>query len=332
MTIAAGDNDASMSDVSDHLERWRGAGVIDAETAHRIDEFEATRRTAAHAAGEAGFERPTVTEAFIYLGLVIIGIGVFALMASQWPDLESWARVAGIGVPAALALGGGFAMRAYGDPAVTRGGQLAWFLAAGLSAGLMLVLGEEYGPGVEEAGPRVVAGTAALSLAAVLWAVWPSHLQVLALGGATAFFAQMLGSWPDEFSRYLAGGTMAGIGLALICLAEPGKVGPRLSARFVSAALFVAGAFELQIDSPWYWEPWTLVAGALLVALSMRRETFLYMAMGMVGLFLGLSGMVGEHLSDTIGPQLAFIVVGVLIVAGTLILAQVRRAKHWGFA
>lgn len=319
-----------MGDVPDLLEQWRAAGLIDAETALRIHEFEAARREAPPTTGENGFERPTATEAFIYLGLVVMGIGVFTLIASQWGDLDSWARVAGIAVPAALAFFGGLAMGAYGDPAVTRGGQLAWFLAVGLFAGVVLVVGEEYGPGVDEAWPRVVAGTAVLVFAAMLWAIWPSHLQVLALGAATAFFSQMLGSWPDEFSRHLAGGTMAGIGGAFVCLAELRKLEPQASARFVAGVLFVGGAFELQIDSPWYWEPWTLVAGALLVPLSMRRESFLYMALAMVGIFLGLSGFVGEHLSDRLGPQLAFIVVGVLIVAGALILAQVRRSKDWG--
>ncbi len=49
--------------------------------------------------------RPGALEAVLYLGLVVLGVGVFALIAQQWQDLETSARIAAIGTPALLVFG-----------------------------------------------------------------------------------------------------------------------------------------------------------------------------------------------------------------------------------
>lgn len=328
---AGGTDDAAMADVERHLARWRAGGVIDTDTAERILAFEESAGAGApERAG--GFARPTATEAFLYLGLIVLVIGTFALVATNWSDMESWARVASVGVPAGVALVAGLAMRLSDDAAVHRGGQLAWLAAVVLVTGSALIIGEEFGPGIDERGPRLIAGIIAFACGIALWAAWPAHVQALTASGAIFFFAQMLGTWPDPFDQQAAGVTSAVFGLVLLVLAETGIFLPLVSARIGSAVLVAAGAFELQPDSAWYWEPWGIVAGTGLVVLSLRRETFTYIGVGMLGIFAGLMTLVGEHLADQIGGPMALILSGALIVAGVLILVQVRRSVRWGRA
>ncbi len=311
-----------MGELEDRVGRWRRAGIVDEATAERILEFE---ETSGEPAGLAAGGRPGAVEAFIYLGLLILAIGIFSIAASIWEELAGWARVALVGVPAVLMLVLGAVLRTSPDGAVRRGGEMAWFVSVGLVAGLVLVLGDEYGSGVDSPGVRLTAGTATFLYALCLWAFRPGHLQIVAVAGALAFFAQMLGSWPDEFDQRLAGAGLMAPAAAALALTEWRRLFPTGAARLAFAAALVGGGLEMQAWSDWYWEPWAMLAGAGLVALSLRRDTFIYMVAGMGGIFLGLVIAVSEHLADQLGAQLAFTLSGAIIIAGALVVAQLSR-------
>lgn len=311
-----------MRDLEDSLGRWRRAGIIDQAAAQRILEFE---RDQEQPAGEEPGGRPGAVEAFIYLGLLVLAIGVFSIAASVWEELAGWARVALVGVPMLLMLGLGAVLRASPDAATRRGGEMAWFVSVGLAAGLVLVLGDEYGSGVDSPGVRLTAGTTAFLYALCLWALRPGHFQIVAVAGALAFFAQMLGSWPDEFNQRLAGLGLMVPAAAALAATEVRRLFPAAAARLAFAAALVGGGLEMQTWSSWYWEPWAMAAGAGLVALSLRRDSFIYMAVGMGGIFFGLVFAVSEHLADRIGAQLAFTLSGAIIIGGALVIAQLSK-------
>lgn len=316
-----------MDDLIGKVERWRQAGVLDSATAERILEFEGVSAVAD--VPEDG-DRPGAIEAFLYLGILVLGIGVFSIAGSEWEGLESWARVALVGLPAVVALLLGAGMRVFSEPAVRRGGQLAWLVSAGMATALVVVVAEEYGPGADDPGARVTAGVLGLGYAAVLWALWPTHLQVLAMAGVGVFFGQMLGSWPDDFDQRLAGASLVVFAAIGLLLAEKGRIHPLASARLAFAAVLVIGALEMQVDSSWQWEPFGLVAGIALVGASIHRGAFAFMAVGMAGIFLALIIGVQEHLADELGAQLAFTLTGVIILAGVLLVAQLRKSFSWG--
>ncbi len=323
-----------MSDAEDALRRWEAAGLIDAATAARIRAFEAERRQPA-AAPRPTSERPGLVEVLLYLGIAVLAVGVFALVAQGWPELTSAARLIIVGVPALVTLGAGALMRASGEPGIRRGGQLAWFVAVPLLAGTLAVYLVEYEPARystdDERAILLTVAAASVAIALLLWVAQPSVLQVVALGGATYFLAMAIGAWPDEFSSRLAGVTMVLAAAGALFLAEANFLTPRDAARLVFG---LAGAFGSYM--PGFSDggtPWELlafaVAGALL-ALGIRRASFLYVLCGVGLLFLALVRTIFQNFSDQVGAPVALIISGALLIAAVLLLARLAPRLRQG--
>ncbi len=130
-----------MARIEEHLQRWVEAGILKPQTAETIRMFERQQGEP-----EAG-ERPGVLEALLYLGVVVLSVGVFSLFTQNWENLESWARVTAIGVPTLLLLGVGAVLRSSKEPQLERGGQAAWLATVALFAGFAAVTIHEYGLG-----------------------------------------------------------------------------------------------------------------------------------------------------------------------------------------
>lgn len=278
-------------------------------------------------------ERPGVLEVLVYLGVIVAGIGAVFLVGQNWDELDSWARVAALGVPGGLALLAGFLLRASKEPALDRAGQAAWLVAVALVAGTVMVVGHELAGGginddVSDEATRnivLVAATVSVGLSLALWVLGPSHLQVLALAASFFFAAQAIGAWPDEFDAKLAGMTLLLIGLAGVVLAVSGAFEPGGSARALFGALAVAGPYEAGLDGDVQWaELLTFAVGAGLVALSVARGHFSLTVVGVAGIFVALVTYVFEHFEDEIGAPVALMVSGGVVVAGVILLVQLR--------
>src|SRR5688572_1268042 len=109
-----------MSDAEEHIERWLAAGVLDPPAAERIRAWEQEREQKPTASKQ---DEPGVLEAILYLGIVVLGAGIFALVAQQWDELESWARVAATIVPVVLLIAAGLVMRFSNEAPFDRGAQ-----------------------------------------------------------------------------------------------------------------------------------------------------------------------------------------------------------------
>jgi hypothetical protein len=322
-----------VSDVDDALARWVDAGLIEPERAARIREFERSQAPRA-ASPSAAEDRPGALEVMLYLGFVVLGVGVFALIAQQWDELESWARIAATGVPVGLLLLAGVLLRLSGEGPLERGGQAAWFVAVPLFAGALGVVINEYGPessgGGDDRSLVLLVASATLALALVLWAFSAAHAQVLAVAGSAAFFAQALGAWPDDFSAGLAGFVMFAIGAAGLALAEVGWFAPKPSARFCFAVLAVAGPYQAGfVDSDLEaYEFLSFVAAAGVIALGVWRASFALVLVGVVGIFVALVTFIFEHFEDELGAPLALMLSGGLLVAAVLTLAFLRNESR----
>jgi hypothetical protein len=130
--------------IEEHLQKWTDANVIPADVAERILAFERERDEAgesphtARTAPTSSESRPGALEALLYLGLVVLLVGVYALIGQQWEDLDSWARVSVIAVPMVLMFGLGALLQTRAEPELQRGSQAAWFLTVGLFGGFLL--------------------------------------------------------------------------------------------------------------------------------------------------------------------------------------------------
>ena len=313
-----------MASVEEHLRRWSEAGVIDAVEAERIRAFEAIPSNETAPAPEA---RLGVVEAILYLGLAIAAAGAVFLGAENWADLQPWARIAALAVPAVLALVAGAALRTFDDPGYRRAGNIAWLSALALAAGATGVIGGE--TNLPNDRTLLLAGVVATLIAAGLWAISSSHPQILGLGGALFLLAEGVGNAPDDYSAQVAGMVLLLLGAMGIALAESGMLSPRSSARAIFGFFAIAGPYHAGIDGSVIWaELLVFVVGAALIALAVRRNTFEYMVIAVAGMFVGLITFVFEHLSDSIGVALSLLLSGAAIVAGVLLLATLRKSTR----
>jgi Predicted membrane protein (DUF2157) len=314
----------------EHLRRWQEAGLVDERTAQQISDFESKQRAA-----EPGLERPTFTEALIYLGVVVISVGVIVLASTNWGHLASWARIAVPGIPAAAALAAGWVMRGQAHAGVQRGGSAAWAAAAGLVAGTAAVTLNESGVSPEN---NVLASGLIMALVSfALW--WPDkrHLQVVA--GAIAGLV-LSASASAETSRVSerwaasAGGlAMLGFGILATAAVELGLIRPRSICRLLGGLFIAIGGFWASAGTPFGGlEVLPFIAGAALVWASVRLAFFPYTVLGIAAIFAGTMVSILRHVSDPTVAAVALMTAGAVLITAVVMLARLRERRTGGGA
>src|SRR2546423_1664792 len=103
------------SPVADRLTAGQAAGVIDADTAARIEAFEAARPPA-----ERSSSRITVSEVIAYIGTVVLLVGVGFLYGTEYENLGVGGRLILIGLVVAAGLAAGELVKRVGSSAASR--------------------------------------------------------------------------------------------------------------------------------------------------------------------------------------------------------------------
>ncbi len=309
----------------EHLREWLGADLIDRQAADRIREFESSR----DGQRGGGPERPGAVEAVLYLGMAAVAVGAVALVAQNWTELRPWGRVSAPAVPGTLALGLGLMLRSSGRAELRRASHVALAVSLALLTAAAVALGREV-QGTDDfdrdsGNTMLVVAAVSVVLAVALWAVSPSDIQVLALGGSLFFLCMAMADWADGESAKVAGATMLGIGVPGMLLTEVGLMRPAASARLVFGLALAGGPYIGGIDGTVVWgELGVFVAAAVLLALSVIRGSFTYMAIGAGAAFVGLVTFIFEHFEDDLGAPLALILSGGILIAAVLGLVQAR--------
>lgn len=310
-----------MSELRGQLARWRTAGLIDAETSAKIAQFEAGREAAAERAAE---ERPGLLEAVAYLGVAVVGVGVFVLLANAWDGIAEAVRPFIPAVAAVLAIVAGVFMRQSSEGGIRRGGTSAWAGSVALAATAAGLWTDQLGS--EDAIP-LVAGITAMSLAIILWFAWHSTMQVLALalGGMVlmAGFAQGADAWTDLSPTAVGGFVMLAMGIIAVTSAETGILVPTLPARGIAglAVGFGASMASMQIGA---FEVLPLIAGAGLIWLSIRTGYFGYTFVGVAVIFFGLFTSVVKHVRNPTIAALLLILIGLALLASVVLISRRR--------
>ena len=317
-----------MSTPLEHLKRWQEAGLIDERTAQRVSDFESERRKA-----EPAMERPTFTEALLYLGVIVIAVGVIVLAATNWGHLGSWARVMVPGIPAIAAVAAGWFMRGQQHPGVRRGGSAAWAAAAGLVAGTTAVVLNE--AGVSSENTALVSGIVMAIAAFALW--WPDKGDLQVVAGAAAGLLLSV-SASAEMSRVserwapsAAGLAMLGFGAMAVVAVELGLIRPRITCRLLGGLSIALGGFVASTGTPFGGiEVLPFVAGAALVWASVRLAFFPYTVLGIAAIFAGTMVTILRHVSDPTIAALSLMVAGVALIAAVVMLARMRERRSQG--
>ncbi|OAI42481.1 hypothetical protein AYO38_03105 [bacterium SCGC AG-212-C10] len=313
---------APVSTTQEHLDRWQQAGLLDGATAERIAAFE---RGAATTPEEPRGSQPGALEAMLYLGAAVITVGAVLLAGDNWGNLDSWARVALLASPALFLLLVGALLVRSPRPELRRGGQVAWLAALVLTTATIAVVFAEYGS-LDDGGDGqlLLVGTVSLALAVALFVIAPSQPQVAGLGGAAFFLGQAFGTLHGDFSAALAGGCVLVFGAAGLVLTEGGRIRPLPAARVVFAALAAVGAYEGSLGSPIWMALLAFAAGAALIAASVNRRSFVFMLFGVTLTFAELITFIIRHFHDRLGVPIVLMISGGLVVAGVVIVAQLR--------
>jgi len=309
-----------MASLEQKLQRWREAGLLDFEAVTRILAFEKSREPERH-------EGPSVVEALVYLGLAIVGVGVFVLAAVNWGDLPSGVRVAVAAIPGLLALPLGQVLRTMAEPGLRRGGAMSWLVGGALVTSAVIIAGHEAGWRSENA--VLVGGVVAGGLGVLLWSFSKTIPQVVGLAAAAGLLSGGFGARFDEDNIPIA------VGLALLLLFGAGAVlvvtrmlVPRLPAHALATigmavgVLFVSGGAGNHAgdDNGAFAFGSTLVLFAAAVLFLTEFEWLAPRELGRVGAGFGLalgSLMSGVEPGPPAAEFIAFIA-GAFLVAASL--------------
>lgn len=320
-----------MSDIESRIREWQREGLLDPEAARRILAYERDRTPASSEAETPALalpvlNRPTVIEAVVYLGLVVIAAGFIFLVAMNWEGFETWARLAICIVPTVALVTLGFALGAVDNPGLKRGGQLALFVSVALFAVTILVGIDELGGdrGGDTRDELLLTALLVFAFAVVLWVLRPQEAQVAAIAGSALFLLQSMANWPDDFSPEMVGLLGLVFGAVALALAEFDKFGPKTAVRVCFGLFLVITTYVASFETRWWFETLAFIASAGLLALGVARNSFALVVLGITGIFLALVTFVFAHFSDDLGAPVALIISGALVLMGVMLVVQAR--------
>ncbi|HEX9259513.1 MAG TPA: DUF2157 domain-containing protein [Acidimicrobiales bacterium] len=328
------------------LDRWLERGLISTEQAAAIRAAEGIGTPAPPPPLSAGppakpppaapraSRAPLVAEVFGYLGAVIALIAAGILIGPSWSDLGTLARFAIVGAATAVAVVLGAVLPA-DQASLRRLGSLLWALAvAGAGAAAWLATDEWLGWS-DDSTAAAAAGAAAL-LAMALYLARRLGLQLFAFAGSAGVLAAALVSLDDEAQSMTTGYLLLGLGVAWLALAWGGVALPAPAAQISGAVTAGVGAQLVVDDRPFsgLLVGCVLSGAVLLWAILARDRTPL--VLGALGLFAFVPQVVfraldGQDRGPTDRPvaaALAFLLIGVGVVAGAVVLGRVTSRKE----
>jgi hypothetical protein len=332
----SGCNDARVEKgLADRLAAWKADGVVDADTAARIEAFES-----AHP--QAGEPRTgiTVSEVIAYIGTVVLLVGIGFLYGTEYQALGTSGRLAILGLVAVAGLAAGELLRRMGATAAVGRARAAGWSVASIAIATWLAqafidadfLTQRYQ--YDPTGPADVSGSLMLATfigfviaAALLWragagllAVVTAALAYTSVGNLDSYVHPSELSWPAEITWLIPAVALAV--LAETITGSPQRRWAREILRFaavlppvISALVFSGSPETISLE---------IFAGLLAVAgfgLARMRGSAGYAIGGGVGLFIVINEVGFRHFSQSVGFPVVLIVSGIALfaIAGGLV-------------
>jgi hypothetical protein len=330
-------------EVKERLAAWQAAGIVDGDTAARIEAFEAARPPAERAPG-----RITVSEVIAYVGAVVLLVGMGFLYGTQYANLGTTGRLIVIALVAIAGFAAGELVKRTGAHAAARRARAAgWSVGAlAVAAGLAQLLVDndifarppQYPyPGAPDdltGSWLVAAGVGAVIALVLLWRAGAGLLAfVLALltyitaGVLLAYLRMQQPGWGGEVAFLVAGGALAGA--SELVTRGPERTWAREVLRFFS--LLVPVLFALVLSAQPDDVTLEVFAGLLAVAgfgLALARVSAGYAIAAGVALFVFVNEVGFRHFSDALGFPVVLIISGIalFVIAGGLV-GLLRRVR-----
>jgi hypothetical protein len=320
-------HDGFRGELPNHLDRWVESSLITRQQRDAILDLErgttvATRRI------------PLVTEALGYLGLLLIGGALVAILANLDVSLRSWEMV--WGALAVILFVGGWALRSSSEPALARLAGVQWVASVAALMALALCVSVDLLPGNvadnSEEGVRVWASTGVASAvyAILLYRSRRKAPQLLAAYGTTVIAVPavilLALSGPSDMSATVGalGGSV--LGLAWLALARLGVAEPRrLASAFAAIAIALSPVWIAPASIPAAITVGMVSTAGLMIASVVWRETTLLWA-GAAGLFIYVAWFIGRYLSDALGLPMALLLGGIALLALAVLTSRLRKS------
>ncbi len=317
-------------ELADKLEDWVTAGLIGADQAEAILAHEASPHPAEQEAARVSL----ATEAVGYLGGGLASIAAVIFLAQIWGELQSWAKVAFIGIVTAVPAVAGALIRGSSEPAVQRLVSFLWTLSvAGVAFVTALISGEILD--TDDELVFLATSLAAAAYASVLWAVRRRALQELTFLAAliSSLIALLVVLSEGGIDAFFVGLALWSLGLIWAILSwadiiEPPHVGVVAGAAVMLVAAQVASVDGYRVLGLWL--GFATALGLLAGGVWERRSALL--ALGALGVIVFTPQLVLRIFGDTLGAPLALLVAGLALVVGAVAFVRgggrLRRSEE----
>lgn len=311
-----------MLTLEEQLAHWVALGLIDNDQAARIRAVEAGEESPA---SQPDRSRSLVSEALGYVGGALVVVASLLLGGQVWEDLSDGARLALVGGASALLVGVGFGVPALPGTAGARLRSAVWALSTGAFAGFAGLLVVDTLDWQDERAAVAILGSTALQ-AAVLWSLSRSPVQQVTvfgpLCGAAAAGAALLSPDGEKWD------VLPGIGVLLVAgtwlaLALRDRIGPRVVAELLGGGGVVIGGAATQAAD--WGRVVSLVVLVGLVALALRLNEVLLLAVATLGMFLILPPLVTHWFPGALAAPLVLLGCGAALV---LLALRAVRSKQ----
>lgn len=302
-----------MKDLTNSLQEWVAAGLIDEDQAQAIRAHETAPRS--------GTRVPLVAEALGYVGGLLALVAIVILLAEAWEELGTSAKLILVAVVAVVFLAVGAYFKTMSNDAAGRLSSFLWALATGLSAlwsGLLadLILGAP-----EDVVP-LSASLAGLTVAFVLYLISRTSLQQVV-------FAVAAGATIASTSIYIdhdfagIGLLIWGIGVAWLFLARSNRMPPQTTAYVVGSLIVLAGPLA-SMETVWWAALLGVLSAVALIILSVAIRRVVLLGLGGLGLFIYVPTAVFRYFGDTVNPAVGLLISSAVLLVAALVVARLR--------
>lgn len=309
--------------LGDLLQAAVADAVISAEQAAELLRRSGTAEDAGQLQGEPGSTaRGLVAEALGYVGAALAVVAGLLLTPQFWSDLQSWAHAAILAVVAVSLFVAGQVVTSHEPGPARRLSSFLWLLSVVAVAGTAGIVFNE----IVAVDRDLVALGMALPTAAwagVLWRWRPRALQELATGVAViATGIGLLGAIDPSLVDF-SGLLIWAIGVAWLLLAWGNVVAPVAPAWVFGGVAALFGPLVIFEVIRWESLLGLATAGGLVAAGVLWRRTVV-LGLGVAGVFVYVPTTVFSFFGEALGAPLALLVVGVVLVAGSVRLLRLR--------
>lgn len=298
----------------DDLKRWVDAGLIDAGQAESISAFEESRRPE----GQVG----RGMEAVAYLGasLVLVALGILA--SEFWDRLQPWGQFGLSAIVTAVLFVVGYFLGQSDEPAIDRAQMFSWLLTvAGVAMTVFVVFDRILD--FESQDTFLFVSLLSFVASAGLWFYRKSVLQIAAMGITAAITVVSLIEQIDTAPDWIFGLSLAALGTVWLLLTWGGVLKPvRTSYALGSIGVLLIALPE---GGQMPWPLLGLLAGLILMALSVRLDQTVLLGLGVAGLFLYIPMTIFEWFGESLGVPVALLITGLVLLGVVVATIRLRR-------